>query len=92
MDLGVFHRKAHQVQVREALIESAAGSPFRSALMCGSTYALGPAAGLEFLPDISVEKSLSVDNIFVFLLIFQAFRVKAEAQHTVLFYGVAGRW
>ena len=48
------------------------------------------AAGLEFLTGYLVEKSLSVDNIFVFLLIFQAFRVKAEAQHTVLFYGVAG--
>jgi tellurite resistance protein TerC len=90
IDLGVFHRKAHKVQVREALIESAAWIAISLAFNLWLYFALGPAAGLEFLTGYLVEKSLSVDNIFVFLLIFQAFRVKAEAQHTVLFYGVAG--
>jgi tellurite resistance protein TerC len=90
IDLGVFHRKAHKVQVREALIESAAWIAISLGFNLWLYFALGPAAGLEFLTGYLVEKSLSVDNIFVFLLIFQAFRVKAEAQHTVLFYGVAG--
>jgi tellurite resistance protein TerC len=90
IDLGVFHRKAHRVQVREALLESACWIAVSLAFNVWIYYALGKAAGLEFLTGYLVEKSLSVDNIFVFLLIFQAFRVKAEAQHTVLFYGVAG--
>jgi tellurite resistance protein TerC len=90
IDLGVFHRKAHRVQVREALIESACWIAVSLAFNTWIYYALGRAAGVEFLTGYLVEKSLSVDNIFVFLLIFQAFRVKAEAQHTVLFYGVAG--
>jgi tellurite resistance protein TerC len=90
LDLGVFHRKSHQIQVREALLESAgwiAVSLFFNLWIC---WTLGPASGLEFLTGYLVEKSLSVDNIFVFLLIFQAFRVPAKAQHKVLFYGVAG--
>jgi tellurite resistance protein TerC len=90
IDLGVFHRRAHKVQVREALIESAAWIAVSLGFNLWLYFTLGPAAGLEFLTGYLVEKSLSVDNIFVFLLIFQAFRVKAEAQHTVLFYGVAG--
>lgn len=90
IDLGVFHRKAHRVQVREALIESACWIAVSLGFNLWIYFTLGRAAGVEFLTGYLVEKSLSVDNIFVFLLIFQAFRVKAEAQHTVLFYGVAG--
>jgi tellurite resistance protein TerC len=90
LDLGVFHRKAHKIAVREALLESAAWVAISLAFNAWIYYSLGPGAGLEFLTGYLVEKSLSIDNIFVFLLIFQAFRVKAEAQHTVLFYGVAG--
>jgi tellurite resistance protein TerC len=90
LDLGVFHRKAHKIEVREALLESAAWVAVSLAFNAWIYHSLGRGAGLEFLTGYLVEKSLSVDNIFVFLLIFQAFRVKPEAQHTVLFYGVAG--
>ncbi len=90
LDLGVFHRKNHQIQVREALLESAGWIAVSLLFNLWIYWTLGPASGLEFLTGYLVEKSLSVDNIFVFLLIFQAFRVPAKAQHKVLFYGVAG--
>jgi tellurite resistance protein TerC len=90
LDLGVFHRKSHQIQVREALLESAGWIAVSLFFNLWIYWTLGPASGLEFLTGYLVEKSLSVDNIFVFLLIFQAFRVPAKAQHKVLFYGVAG--
>src|ERR1700729_4595433 len=90
IDLGVFHRKNHTIGLREALLESAAWISVSLLFNLWLYYSQGPQVGLEFLTGYLVEKSLSVDNIFVFLLIFQAFRVKAEAQHTVLFYGVAG--
>jgi len=90
LDLGVFHRKNHRVQVREALLETAAWIAVSLLFNLWIYWTLGAASGLEFLTGYLVEKSLSVDNIFVFLLIFQAFRVPAKAQHKVLFYGVAG--
>ncbi len=90
LDLGVFHRRNHVIQVREALLESAGWIAVSLLFNLWIYWTLGPASGLEFLTGYLVEKTLSVDNIFVFLLIFQAFRVPAKAQHKVLFYGVAG--
>jgi tellurite resistance protein TerC len=90
LDLGVFHRTAHAVKVKEALGWSA----FWIALALGFNAWVwstrGPAAGTEFLTGYLIEKSLSVDNIFVFLTLFSYFKVPAEYQHRVLFWGVLG--
>ncbi len=90
LDLGVFHREAHVVSVREAAIWSAVWVT----LSLGFNYFvyrfLGPQAGLEFLTGYLIEKALSVDNIFVFVLIFGYFGVPAKYQHRVLFWGILG--
>ena len=90
MDLGVFHRKNHVIGLREALLESAAWISVSLLFNMWLYYSQGPQVGVEFLTGYLVEKSLSVDNIFVFLLIFQAFHVPAQSQHKVLFLGVLG--
>jgi tellurite resistance protein TerC len=90
LDLGVFHRKAHAVNVREATIWSLV---WVSLALCFNVFvwwSLGRVSALEFLSGYLIEKSLSVDNIFVFVLIFTAFRIPAELQHRVLFWGVIG--
>jgi len=90
LDLGVFHRKAHAVSAREAGAWSAIWVSL-SLLFCLGVYRLaGPQAGTEWLTGYLIEKSLSVDNIFVFVLIFAAFRVPAIYQHRVLFWGILG--
>jgi tellurite resistance protein TerC len=90
LDLGVFHRKSKKVSLRAALIESAAWI-ILSLLFAGYVhFSRGPQAGVAFLTGYLVEKSLSVDNIFVFVLIFRAFQVPEQSQHKVLFYGVIG--
>ena len=75
IDLGVFHRKNHTIGLREALLESAAWISVSLLFNLWLYYSQGPQVGVEFLTGYLVEKSLSVDNIFVFLLIFQAFHV-----------------
>ena len=90
IDLGVFHRKSHTVGLKEALLESVAWISVSLLFNVWIYYSQGPQAGLEFLTGYLVEKSLSVDNIFVFLIIFQSFKIPAKSQHKVLFYGVVG--
>jgi len=90
LDLGVFHRKAHAIRLKEALIESAAWISVALLFNFWLYVSRGPQAGVEFLTAYLVEKSLSVDNIFVFLLIFQAFRIPPKSQHRVLYFGIAG--
>jgi tellurite resistance protein TerC len=90
LDLGLFHRRAHQVSFREAV----AWSIFWIALSLTFNYALyrlrGPEAGLEFLTGYVIEKSLSMDNLFVFALIFAYMGVPAKDQHKVLYWGILG--
>jgi tellurite resistance protein TerC len=90
VDLGVFHRKAHVVGEKEALLWSA---PW-IALSLGFNFLiylwLGPERALEFLTGYLLEKSLSLDNIFVFLVIFSYFAVPSLYQHRVLFWGILG--
>jgi tellurite resistance protein TerC len=90
LDLGVFHRKAHAVSIREA----AAWSAFWVGLALSFNVLLfvtrGSDVGLEFLAGYLIEKSLSVDNVFVFALVFSYFAVPAVYQHRVLFWGVVG--
>jgi len=90
VDLGVFHRKAHRILLKEAILESAAWISVALLFNVWVYHARGHQAGLEFLTGYLLEKSLSIDNIFVFLLIFQSLAVPAQAQHKVLYYGVAG--
>jgi tellurite resistance protein TerC len=90
LDLFVFHRNAHVVKVREAALFSA----FWIALGVGFGVLvflwLGSDKGVEYFTGYLIEKSLSVDNVFVFALIFGAFAVPAQYQHRVLFWGVVG--
>lgn len=90
VDLVLFHRKAHTVRVKEALCLT--GFWILLALLFGwGVYVRrGPDAGLNFLTGYLLEYSLSVDNIFVFLLIFSFFRVPSHYQHKVLFWGILG--
>ncbi len=90
LDLGVFHRKAHEVEVREALIWTAVWIGLALAFNVGVYFWRGSEVALQFLTGYLIEKSLSVDNIFVFLLIFTHFRVPALYQHKVLFWGILG--
>ena len=100
LDLGVFHRKSHAVSGKEALTWSlvwiALSLAFNTVIyffwdrmMPSSSYTNGEAA-LAFLTGYLIEKSLSVDNIFVFILIFSFFGVPAAYQHRVLFWGILG--
>ncbi len=90
LDLGVFHRKAHKVSLREALAWSIVWITLAMVFNLGIYYAWGAEKALEFLTGYVIEKSLSVDNIFVFLVIFSYFSVPAEFQHRVLFWGILG--
>jgi tellurite resistance protein TerC len=90
LDLGVFHRKAHAVGTREALGWSAFWIALALAFNVAVARWFGAERGLEFLTGYLIEKALSVDNIFVFLVIFSYFSVPAAYQHRVLFWGVLG--
>lgn len=90
LDLGVFNRRAHVVRLREALIWTGFWVSL-SGVFCGFVYYyFGSEAALTYLTAYVVEQSLSVDNLFVFLLIFAAFRIPSELQHRVLFWGIIG--
>ena len=90
LDLGVFNRRARVVGFREAAAWSALWILLALAFNAGVLAVRGPDAALEFFTAYVVEKSLSVDNLFVFLLIFNSFAVPARVQHHVLFWGVLG--
>jgi len=90
LDLGVFHRKSHTVKFREALLGSALWIGLALAFAVFVYFWHGRPATLEFITGYVIELSLSVDNLFVFLLIFRFFKVPAEQQHKVLFWGILG--
>jgi len=90
LDLGVFHRKAHEVRLREALIWTAVWAALAVLFNLGVWQFAGSQKALEFLTGYLIEKSLSVDNVFVFALIFSYFAVPARVQHKVLFWGILG--
>ncbi len=90
LDLGVFHRKAHEVKFKEALIWSIVWILLALAFNVLVYFWHGTQSALEFLTAYLIEKSLSVDNIFVFLMIFEYFGVKSAYQHKVLFWGILG--
>jgi tellurite resistance protein TerC len=90
LDLGVFHKKVHKVSVRESLAWTFV---WITLAMLFNTYIyqkMGTQAGLEFLTGYIIEKSLSIDNIFVISLIFSYFNIPNKYQHRILFWGVLG--
>ena len=90
LDLGVFHRKAHTISIKEASIWSVVWVCLAMIFNVGIYYAWGSEKALEFLTGYIIEKSLSVDNLFVFLMIFQYFNTPSPYQHRVLFWGILG--
>ncbi|MFN8507375.1 MAG: TerC family protein [Dehalococcoidia bacterium] len=90
LDLGVFHRHAHEVRRREALTWSAVWIGLAVLFNIGVYATMGGDRGLEWTTGYLIEKSLSVDNVFVFLLIFATFSVPKAYQHRVLFWGIVG--
>jgi tellurite resistance protein TerC len=100
LDLGVFNRNSHRIKFREAIIWSgvwvtlalafAALIYFRGHLITGETARPNSTLALEFVTGYLIELSLSVDNLFVFLLIFRYFKVPNDYQHKVLFWGIVG--
>lgn len=90
LDLGVFHRKQHEVKVKEALIWSGVWIALALVFAVGIQFVMGHQKALEFLTGYVVEKSLSIDNLFVFILLFNYFKVSSHKQHRVLFWGVLG--
>jgi len=90
LDLLIFHRKAHEIKVREALLLSAFWIALALLFNLGIYFWRGSEAALQFFTGYLIEKSLSVDNLFVFLLIFTYFAVPPSYQHKVLFWGILG--
>ncbi|MFO1500789.1 MAG: TerC family protein [Verrucomicrobiota bacterium] len=90
LDLGVFHRKTHVVSLRESLAWTAVWVALAMVFNLGVWHYAGPQTALEFFTGYLIEKSLSVDNVFVFALLFSSFAVPLQFQHKVLFWGVLG--
>ena len=90
LDLGVFNRTPHVVKAKEALTWTAVWVGLALAFAAGLMAFVGHQAALTFLTGYVIEESLSVDNIFVIVLIFQYFAVPAQFQHRVLFWGILG--
>jgi tellurite resistance protein TerC len=88
LDLVVFHRKAHEVSLRESLLWTAVWIGLALAFNGGVYFWFGSERALEFLTGYVIEKALSVDNLFVFLLIFSYFAVPTALQHRVLLWGI----
>jgi tellurite resistance protein TerC len=90
IDLGVFHKNAHEVSLKEAGIWSAVWIALAVVFNIGVYQWFGPDRALEFTTGYLIEKALAVDNIFVFVVIFSTFAVPSIYQHRVLFWGVLG--
>jgi tellurite resistance protein TerC len=90
LDLGVFHRKLHTVTVREAVILSILWVILAVAFNVGMYFVAGRTPALEFFTGYVIERALSFDNIFVFVIIFTYFGVPSQLQHRVLFWGIVG--
>jgi len=88
LDLGVFHRKAHAVSIREAAIWSVIWVGLALTFAAGLLWRAGSDTAVTFLTGYLIEKSLSVDNIFVFVVLFAALGTLAQYQHRVLFIGI----
>jgi tellurite resistance protein TerC len=90
LDLLVFHRKTHEVKIREAILWSIFWIGLALIFNYGVYHFLGKEKAMEFLTAYVIEKSLSVDNLFVFIMVFGFFNIKSEYQHKILFWGIMG--
>jgi tellurite resistance protein TerC len=90
LDLGVINRKAHKIDLKEALIWSGIWIALAMSFNIFVLVEFGKTKALEFLTGYVIEYSLSIDNIFVFILIFSYFSVKPQYQHRILFWGILG--
>ena len=90
LDLGVLHRRSEKVSLKEAAAWSAVWIALSLCFALAIYLTMGQESGLEFLTGYLIEYALSVDNIFVFVLIFSYFKVPEEYQHRVLFWGIIG--
>lgn len=90
LDLGLFHRKSHQIDVKEALVWSVVWISLAMLFNVGIYFWRGSEFAIQFFTGYVLEKSLSVDNLFVFMLIFSFFKVPAAYQHKVLAWGIFG--
>lgn len=90
IDLGLLNRKAHAIKFREAITWVCVWVSLALLFMAYVWHRSGQNKAMEFLTGYLIEQSLSVDNLFVFLLLFKFFRVDAKYQHRVLFYGILG--
>jgi len=90
LDLFVFNRRAHEIKIKEALVWSVVWVIIALIFNAGVFAFGGKERGVNFLTGYLIERALSMDNIFVFLLIFQHFRVPCQHQHSVLFWGILG--
>src|SRR5262245_8144807 len=90
LDMGLFHRKAHVIGMREAITWTAVWVTLALIFNIGVWYWFGSRTALEFFTGYLVEKALSIDNVFVFILIFSYFETPAAYHHKVLFWGIVG--
>jgi len=90
LDLFVFNRKSHEIKFREALSWTIVWVSLAMAFNAGVWYFMGPAKALEFFTGYLIEESLSVDNLFVFIMIFSYFRVSRAQQPKILKWGIIG--
>ncbi|MFH2036542.1 MAG: TerC family protein [Candidatus Zixiibacteriota bacterium] len=90
LDLGIFHKKDHKITIKEGLVWSVIWIVVALAFNVLIYYWEGPEKGLQFFTGYLIERSLSIDNIFVFLLVFNFFKVPEEYQYKVLFWGILG--
>jgi tellurite resistance protein TerC len=90
LDLGVFHRRPHKMETREAITWTLVWVGLSLGFGLGVMYFAGEQRGLEFFTGYVIEKALSVDNLFLFLVIFRAFAVDEKIQHRVLEWGILG--
>src|ERR1700682_4659851 len=90
LDLGVFHRRLHKISMREATVSSLLWVALSILFGLGILHCSGKQAGLEFFTGYLIEKALSVDNLFLFLVIFRTFAVDERFQHRMLEWGILG--
>lgn len=90
LDLGVFNKKAHVIKLKEAALWSVFWIILGTSFGAFMWFEEGSVIGMQYLTGYVVEKSLSVDNLFVFLVIFRAFQIEKQHQHRLLFWGILG--
>jgi len=90
LDLFVFHKKSHEVKIKEAIIWSMVWISLALIFNYGIYLWFGTEKAMEFLTAYVIEKSLSVDNLFVFIMVFSYFKIESKYQHKILFWGILG--